>query len=158
MQNQNTHHIRNTPSLFVVLLLACFGLASTAYADSRPSIVGLWSVHYVSTTGGPEVLTYDQWHADGLESEIANLAPGAMCVGTFKQSRNGTVHNYHVAWTFDSNGVYNGYWDENLTATVSSDGQSYSGTYSRSFYDTSGNFLFEDDGTLTATRLTVERD
>jgi hypothetical protein len=41
----------------------------------------------------------------------------------------------------------------NLIASVSSDGQSYSGTYARFFYDVNGNFLFEDDGTLTAERL-----
>lgn len=70
---------------------------------------------------------------------------------------NGTVHLYHVAWTLDSNDAPSGYWDENLVATVSSDGQSYSGTYARKFYDVNGNFLFEDDGTLTATRLNVER-
>ena len=70
---------------------------------------------------------------------------------------NGTVHLYHVAWTSDSNGASSGYWDENLVATASSDGQSYSGTYARKFYDVNGNFLFEDDGTLTATRLNVER-
>ena len=51
-----------------------------------------------------------------------------------------------------------GYWDENMVVTVSADRQSYSGTYARSFYDVNGNFLFEDDGTLTATRLSVEQD
>ena len=85
------------------------------------------------------------------------MAPGALCQGTYKQARDGSYHNYHVAWTFDSTGAPSGYWDENLIATVSSDGQSYSGTYARDFYDVNGNFLFEDDGTLTATRLNVER-
>jgi len=45
-----------------------------------------------------------------------------------------------------------------MVVTVSADRQSYSGTYARSFYDVDGNFLFEDDGTLTATRLTVQQD
>ena len=141
----------------ILLVLACFSLSPAVKAAGRPSIVGLWSVHYVSTTGGPEVLTYDQWHSDGLEFEAANLAPGAVCQGTYKQAPDGSYHDYHVAWTFDSTGAPSGYWDENLIATVSSDGQSYSGTYARFFYDVNGNFLFEDDGTLTATRLTVER-
>jgi hypothetical protein len=57
----------------------------------------------------------------------------------------------------DANGAPSGYWDENLTATVSTDGTTYSGNYTRDFYDVNGNFLFEDVGTLTATRLTVER-
>jgi hypothetical protein len=65
----------------ILLALACFGLSATAQA-ARPSIVGMWSVHYVSTTSGPEILTFDQWHSDGLEFETANLAPGVMCQGT----------------------------------------------------------------------------
>lgn len=141
----------------ILLVLGCFGLSSTVQAAGHHSIVGLWSVHYVSTTGGPEVFTYDQWHGDGLEFEVAGFAPGTMCQGTFKQAPDGSIHLYHIAWTFDSTGVPSGHWDENLIASVSSDGQSYSGTYSRFFYDVNGNFLFEDDGTLTATRLTVER-
>ena len=117
----------------------------------------MWSVHYVSTTGGPEVFTFDQWHDDGLEFEAANLAPGAVCQGTFKQASDGSYHNYHVAWTFDSTGAPSGYWDENLVVIVSADGQSYSGTFAQDFYDVNGTFLFENDGTLTATRLNVER-
>ncbi len=156
MQNQNIHYTKTIPALLVALVLVCFGGSQTAQAAGRPSIVGLWSVHYVSTTGGPEVLTYDQWYGDGMDIETPNIAPG-VCMGTFKQANNGTVHLYHVAWTFDSTGAPSGYWDENLTATVSTDGTTYSGNYTRDFYDVNGNFLFEDVGTLTATRLTVER-
>jgi len=156
MQNQNTHYTRTIPALFIALVLGYFELSPSAQASARPSIVGLWSVHYVSTTGGPDVLTYDQWHRDGLEIETPNFTPG-VCMGTFKQANDGTVHLYHVAWTLDANEAPSGYWDENLTATVSTDGTTYSGNYTRDFYDVNGNFLFEDVGTLTATRLTVER-
>ena len=155
MQSQNINYRKIIPALFIALALACFGLSPTAQASARPSIVGLWSVHYVSTTGGPDVLTYDQWHSDGLEMEAANVYPGAVCQGTYRQTNDGTVHLYHVALTFDANGVYNGYWDEHLIATVSTDGKTYSGTYVTDFYDANGNFLFEDVGTLTATRLTT---
>jgi hypothetical protein len=140
----------------ILLVLGCFTLSPAVKAAGRPSIVGLWSVHYVSTTGGPEVLTYDQWYSDGMDIETPNIGPGE-CMGTFKQANNGTVHLYHVAWTFDANGAPSGYWNENLTATVSTDGTTYSGNYTRDFYDVNGNFLFEDVGTLTAIRLTVQR-
>ena len=141
-----------------ILLMVCgFALPSTVQA-SRHSIVGMWSVHYVSTTGGPEVFTFDQWHNDGLEFETANLAPGAMCQGTYRQAPDGSYHDYHVAWTFDATGAPSGYWDENMVVTVSADGQSYSGTFAQYFYDVNGNFLFENDGTMTATRLSVEQD
>jgi len=142
----------------ILLVLGCFGLSSTVQAVGHRSIVGLWSVHYVSTTGGPEVFTFDQWHSDGLEFETANLAPGAMCQGTYKQAPDGSYHDYHTAFTFDATGAPSGYWDENMVVTVSSDRQSYSGTYAKFFYDVNGNFLFEDAGTLTATRLSVEQD
>jgi hypothetical protein len=143
----------NITSGAILLVLGFFSLVPMAQAAGRHAIVGIWSVHYVSTTGGPEVFTYDQWHGDGLEFEAANLAPGAVCQGTYKQAPDGSYHNYHVAWTFDSTGAPSGYWDENLVVTVSADAQSYSGTYARKFHDVNGNFLFEDDGTLTAQRL-----
>jgi hypothetical protein len=157
MKNQNIHYRRTV--LLIALVLGCFSLSPALQAADHPagSIVGLWSVHYVSTTGGPEVLTYDQWHRDGIEIETPNIGPG-VCMGTFKQAPDGSIHDYHVAWTFDSTLAPSGYWDENMIVTVSADRQSYSGTYARDFYDVNGNFLFEDDGTLTATRLTVNQD
>jgi hypothetical protein len=94
---------------------------------------------------------------DGLEFEGADVAPDAFCQGTYKQAPDGSYHDYHIAWTFDNTGRVNGYWDETMVVTVGADGQSYSGTYTRDFYDLNGNFLFEDDGTTTATRLIVER-
>ena len=142
----------------ILVALGCFALPSAVQAAGHRSIVGMWSVHYVSTTGGPEVFTFDQWHSDGLEFEVAGFAPGVVCQGTFKQSPDGSYHDYHIAWTFDATGAPSGFWDEDMVATVSSDGHSYSGTYARKFYDVNGNFLFEDDGTLTATRLTVNQD
>jgi hypothetical protein len=157
MKNENIRHDTMTRGLLIAFTLACFSVLPAAQAAGRHSIVGLWSVHYVSTTGGPEAFSFDQWHSDGLEFEVAGFAPGTTCQGTYKQASNGSYHNYHVAWTFDTTGAPSGYWDENLIATVSNDGTTYSGTYARKFYDTNGNFLFEDDGTLTATRLTVER-
>ena len=69
----------------ILLVLGCFAFSPAAKAAGRHSIVGLWSVHYVSTTGGPEVLSFDQWHSDGLEIETPNIAPG-VCMGTFKQA------------------------------------------------------------------------
>ncbi|MGI8957308.1 MAG: hypothetical protein ACR2II_10400 [Chthoniobacterales bacterium] len=59
-----------------------------------------------------------------------------------------------VAWTFDTSGALNGYWDEHAIDTVSANGKSCSGTYTKDSYDLNGNFLFEDFGTQTATRLT----
>ena len=141
----------------ILLVLGCFGLSPAVKAAGHSSIVGLWNVTYISAVTQGQIQTYDQWHSDGLEFEVAGLFPGAVCQGTFKQMANGSVQLFHVAWTFDANGVLNGYWQETQTNTVSSDRQSYSGTYDRKFYDLNGNFLFEDYGTQTATRLSVEQ-
>jgi hypothetical protein len=156
MQNQNIHYTKTIPALLIALVVACFGLSPAAQASSRPSIVGLWSVHYVSTTGGPEVLSYNQWNSDGLDIETPNFTPG-VCMGTFKVASDGTVHLNHFAFTFDSTGAPSGHFERNLLATVSTDGKTYSGTATTDFYDVNGNFLFEDISTLTATRLTVQR-
>jgi hypothetical protein len=156
MQKLHIEYKNIIPVLLAGLALICFALPSAASAAGHRSIVGMWSVTYVSNIGFPSASAYIQWHADGLEFEGANVAPGAFCQGTYKQTRDGNYHDYHIAWTFDGTGTVNGHWDENMTATVSSDGKTYSGTYVRDFYDVNGNLLFEDNGTMTATRLTVE--
>jgi hypothetical protein len=154
MQKQQNQYKNVIPGLLVTLVLACLGLAPAAHGAGHQSIVGMWSVHYVSNQGFPDASAFIQWHSDGLEFESANLAPGVLCQGTYKQARNGSYHDYHIAWTFDSTGTVNGYWDEIMITTVSGDGKSYSGTYTRDFFDLNGNLLFEDDGTMIATRLT----
>ena len=140
------------PALLIALVLDCFSLASAVQAASHSPVVGLWEVHYFHGTEQWNQ-TYDQWHSDGLEFEIAGLFPGAMCQGTFKEKANGDFQLFHVAWTFDSTGVLNGHWEGSQTNTVSADRKSYAGTYDTKFYDRNDNFLFEDSGTLSATRL-----
>ena len=157
MKNQNSHHTCKITSVFVALLLACFGLASAAQAAGHPSIVGLWTVEYYQSTGEFLFETHDQWHSDGLEFEINSIAPGAVCAGTFKQAADGTVHLHHVIYTFDATGVLNGTIDETQLDTVAADGNSYSGTFDQKFYDLGGNFLFEVTGTQAATRILPER-
>ncbi len=139
----------------VAALLTCTGLASAAHAGPQRSIVGLWSVINVSNAGGPTIPSYVQWHSDGLEIEIAGLFLGAVCQGTFKQTGDGVVHLYHVAYTFDTAGALNGNFVTRATDKVSANGKTYSGTYTKDFYDLNGNFLFEDTGTQTATLLTT---
>jgi hypothetical protein len=155
MHNQ-THYYRKTITTLAAMALLCFGLSPAAQADGgrRSSIVGLWNVHYfVGTTQIFE--TYDQWHSDGLEFEVNSIAPGAVCQGTFKQA-GANVQLFHVIYTYDASGVFNGHIEETQTNTVSSDGKTYGGTFDQKFYDLNGNFLFEATGTLTATRLTVQ--
>ncbi len=99
--------------------------------------------------------TYDQWHRDGLEFEVAGLFPGAVCQGTWKKIANDQVKLFHVAWSFAANGALNGYWDETQINTVDSNGNGYHGTFEMNFYDLNGKFLFKNMGTVKATRLSV---
>ena len=155
MRNQTNHHTKLIPTLAIALVLACLALAPTnAKAAGHQSIVGLWNVHYFQ--GSTQLFeTYDQWHSDGLEFEVNSIAPGAVCQGTYKQVADGTVHLYHIIYTFDSNGVFNGRILETQTNTVSQDGTTYTGTFDQKVYDLSGNLITDIAGTLTATKVTV---
>ena len=117
-------------------------------------IVGLWNVHYFQ--GTTQLFeTYDQWHSDGLEFEVNSIAPGAVCQGTFKRTSNDGVKLFHVIYTFDANGVFNGHIEETQLNTVSHNGNTYQGTFVQKFYDLSGNFTGQATGTIRATRLSV---
>jgi hypothetical protein len=161
MKNLSINYRRTIPAILTALALTCLS-SLTAQAAGKGggggtqggSIVGLWEVHYFA--GTEEVFqSYDQWHSDGLEFEVANLAPGAVCQGTWKQMASSIVQLFHVGWNFDANGATTGYFQEIQTLTVSLDGNSYDGTYDTKDYDTAGNQLDELTGTLHATRLSV---
>jgi hypothetical protein len=147
----------------ILLVLGCFALSPAAQAgkggpggggSQGGSIVGLWDVHYTSNYLGPWLETYDQWHSDGLEFEVANLAPGVVCQGSWKQMASNMVQLFHVGFVFNPDGSLQGPFKETQTDTVSPDGNSYDGTYDTKYYGTDGvTLLFEDTGTLHATRL-----
>jgi len=46
-------------------------------------------------------------------------------------------------------------WYVEPNTVVSTDRNSFDGTYDQKFYDANGNFLFEDTGTVHATRISV---
>jgi hypothetical protein len=164
MKNQSVTIIALATVLSALALVSAMGQSNASVVATAPSaavqgddgrtIVGLWKVHYFH--GTQELFqTFDQWHRDGLEFEVAALAPGAVCQGTFKQTESGTIQLFHVGWNFDSTGLLTGYFKETQTNTVGPDGNTYHGTWDIKNYDTSGNFLNEDTGTLRATRLSV---
>ena len=153
MKNRNIHDRRIIPAVLIALGLGCLSLSPAARAGGGSSIVGLWKVVYLS--GTVEVFqSFDQWHSDGQEFEVSNIF-GLSCQGTFKQRADGTVKLFHTGWNFDANGALIGYFNENQTITVSTDGQTYDGTWIIKDYDVNGNQLDEITGALHATRLTV---
>ena len=81
----------------ILLVLGCFALSPALKAGQ--AIVGLYDVQYTSDFG-PKFETYDQWHSDGLEFEVANIAPSVVCQGTWKQTAGRAVQLFHVGFTF----------------------------------------------------------
>jgi|ERR1700736_1444951 hypothetical protein len=158
MKNRNIRYTKTIPALVIAFLLGCFSLSPAAQANDRDdaqTIVGLWRVHYLA--GGSEIFqSFDQWHSDGQEFEVANGVPGQMCQGTWQQKGGSrTVQLFHTGWNFDANGQLTGYFNETQINTVSRDGRTYQGTWDIKDYDTNGHQLDEVTGTLQATRLTV---
>jgi len=158
MKNGNIHCKRTMPALLAALALCCSPslipqAAGNGFGEKHGhAIVGLWRVHY----SGDFVLdSFDQWFVGGLEWESANLGLGVLCQGTWKQISHRTVKLFHVNWNYDQNGALSGYSYEIQINTVSQDGNSYNGTYDFKDYDVNGNFLSEEKGTVSATRLSV---
>lgn len=125
--------------------------------DHGGSILGLWHVTYVFSDGTPNFQSFKFWHPDGTEWESANGSPlgGNVCVGVWKETRAGTVRLHHVAWTF-ANGIPTGTLTIDEINTVARDSETYTGTYTATFYDLDGNFLQQVKGTQTAKRITVD--
>jgi hypothetical protein len=139
----------------ILLALGCFWLSPAAKAvEGAPGIVGLWLEHYTGL--GPAFDTYAQWHSDGLEIESPNFSLG-QCQGTWKQIGARTYKLFHVGWL--PGGGPNGSVRFELRElnTVSVDKNSFDGTYDQKFFDSDGNVVFEDMGTLHGTRLSVDQ-
>ena len=147
----NIRYSRIIPAIVMALALGCLALPAAAQTGN-PSIVGLWRVHY---SGDLVFESFEQYHSDGLEFEISNFF-GLSCQGVFRQRADGSVKVFHTGWNFDENGNLTGYFNEIQINKVGERGERYGGTWDVKNYDTSGNFLSEQKGTLRATRLTVE--
>ena len=97
MKNRNVNYRTTISALFMALAFSCLS-SVTAQAGGREAaggtqggaIVGTWHVQVFFDPGHTQLLfeTYKQWHSDGLEFESANLGPGVLCVGTWKQMRS----------------------------------------------------------------------
>jgi hypothetical protein len=137
----------------ILLLLACFAFSPAAKADQP--IAGFWHDFYTSDFG-PPFETYTQWHSDGLEIETPNFL-NAVCMGTWKQSGPRTYKLFHVGWT--PGGIppapTSVRFELRQLNTVSVDSNTFDGTYDQKFFDAAGNLVFEDSGTIHATRLSV---
>ena len=128
---------------------------------SVPTIVGLWSGTLTLTGGGLYDQQFDQWFADGNELAIDNAVPpflGNVCIGRWKLVGPKTYELRHVTWNWNLDNTLAGTFLLLETVTLSSTGDSYSGTFISDSFDTSGNVIpgLHAVGTVAATRITVE--
>jgi hypothetical protein len=120
------------------------------------TIVGLWQVSYTTSDNQPFQDSFDMWHSDNTELEIANVDPviGNSCIGVWKQVGS-EIHLHHVGWGFDNLGNLIGPFTVDDVLTLANHGNSYSGSFDFKQYDNEGNLLQEVTGTITATRIGV---
>jgi hypothetical protein len=125
--------------------------------DSPNSIVGLW--HVVYTAGGSTFAeTLKQWHSDGTEFENINHNPalGSVCLGVWKHVSHRTFRLHHVGFLFNLDGTSAGSFTNDETDRLAADRMSYSGTFTFTTFDVSGNITGTAiQGTIAATRITV---
>jgi hypothetical protein len=118
------------------------------------TIVGLWNVTF--TSGGQTVdVAFDAWHSDGTEvlNDYTNPIEGNVCLGVYEQTGYRTYKLKHPSWAFDNTGTLLGTVVIKETVILSPDGNSYKGNYAYDIYDTTGAFVIEYTGTLSATRI-----
>ncbi len=121
------------------------------------SIVGLWLTTFTSQ-GQIVDQGFDSWSSDG--TEILNDDPppstGNVCLGTWLKVGPNTYLLKHPSWTFDDGGNVNGMAIIRETITVDPSGLTYKGTFTISLVTLSGNPIQSFNGTISATRITVD--
>jgi hypothetical protein len=129
-----------------------------ASAPEHNSIVGFW--HVVLTLspadgGGMLYQSLQQFHADGLEMESADLDPsgGNACMGVWKKTGPRTVEIYHVGWIFAVNPLGAGYFVLTEKNKLGEDGNTWTGTFEIKTFGPDGTPTHDLTGTIAATRL-----
>lgn len=132
--------------------------------DSVDRIVGFWKFKFVSegSAGIPDGTVIDdgftQWHSDGTEiiNSSRPAASGNFCLGVWKKT--GSFHytvNHFTLGSDPSNDTLSDRGQVREEIELDRGGDSYFGTFTLDDYDLSGNLLVHIQGTVTATRITV---
>jgi len=139
------------PSVLPAAMLA----KNNPHSTATGSIVGLWHDVHTASDGTLFLEGYDTWNRDGTENELGNLPPatGNLCVGAWTKSGKTIDLTTHVAWLWDTNNEFVGTLNITEQNKVSTDGNSYSGSFDAKFYDPNGNLFQEVTGTTAADRL-----
>jgi hypothetical protein len=126
--------------------------------DNDP-ITGMWQVTF--TAGTTTIDTgYSIWHADGTEimnSGDRSPLTGNFCMGVWKNINNHYKLN-HAAIAWDSTGtVQVGAANIVESVVLGPKGNVFSGTFTITQYDMSGNVLGSVAGNITGTRIDVNQ-
>lgn len=139
-------------------------------ANEGRSIVGMWNITFVSagnTAHTPPIpdgaildFGYTVWHSDGTEilnSGSRAAATQNFCLGVWARTGYATYQLNHFALSYDQiTGVLNGKVQIRETATLSADGDSYTGTFTIDVFDPTGKVQIDHvQGTLTAKRVSI---
>jgi hypothetical protein len=122
-------------------------------ANSIASVVGLWQVTYMSN-GQVVDMAFEAFHSEGTEmiNDITPPAEGNVCLGVWVQTGSTTYKLTHPSWAFDPTGNLTGTADLAVTITLGS-ADTFSGTYTLTYYDLVGTKGLVYTGTITATRI-----
>jgi hypothetical protein len=85
-------------------------------------------------------------------NDVSPPAEGNVCLGVWTQTGGTAYKLTHPSWTFDSNGNLTGTAQFSVTITMTS-ADKFSGSYTLSYFDTTGLALGVYSGTLTAARI-----
>jgi hypothetical protein len=159
---------RARASCLLIIVLAAGSVAATdaasTHRDVRIAPVGTWN-QVVSTPRGDEQ-TMVSLHPDGTVSGIAprgnvpcasGTGPCSLempSLGRWAPTAQPSTFTYTLTeYVYDSNGNLNGFLIPDETITLSSDGQSYTGTVTTGFWTTSGTLVFTVRATSSGSRL-----
>jgi hypothetical protein len=128
--------------------------------DSVDGIVGFWSVTFVSN-GTPILEGFQQWHSDGTEFHYDTQSPAArgnFCLGVWKKiGRSYHLNHFFQNWD-PTNNLLTGRSQIREKIYVDRSGDEHTGTFTIDAYDPDGNPVFQAQGTVHATRITVKTD
>jgi hypothetical protein len=142
------------------------------FHDDTDSIVGMWHVTFTAEGNNgapPDNTPIDNaivvWHSDKTEIMNSGRPPqdGDFCMGVWEETAKSTYKLNHFAWggndtTNAPGGIGNPVGPAHYVelVTLSSDGKSYTGTFTLDAYDTSGNVTTHIVGVIKATRITLD--
>jgi hypothetical protein len=134
-------------------------------SDGNAVITGLWKFSFTAKgnanipDGAPIDAGYATWHADGTEIMNSGRPPmtGSFCMGAWKALGHRSFKLNHIALSWDPSGTtFVGPASIRERVTVNSTGDSYSGSFTLTQYDTNGNVIVQILGVISAQRVTAD--